>query len=245
MRKGLQESKPAGEVERLRALYAHHYDSGVERRKGDLRNAGNRWIDREEKGRLALLLRTAFGQGLPQAHILDIGCGWGDHLAWFQTLGVPPKNLLGVDLLPYRVEAARAEHPGLTFMQANAERLELPDASFDLVMCSLLFSSILDMEMARNIAATIARILRPSGAVVWYDTRLPNPWNRHTRPMTLARIRVLFPGFTHRLVPITLLPQLARRLGPATDVLYPLLAGIPALRSHYLGLLTRSAGAPA
>ncbi len=236
--------KQADEVERLRALYAH-YDSGVEQRKGDLRNAGNRWIDREEKGRLTLLLQARFGQGLCQAHILDIGCGWGDHLAWFQTLGVPPQNLLGVDLLPYRVEAARTEHPGLTFLQANAERLELSDASFDLVMCSLLFSSILDMDMARNIAATVARILRPSGAVAWYDTRLPNPWNRHTRPMTRARIEALFPGFMCRLMPITLAPPLARRLGPATDVLYPVLARIPVLRSHYLGLLTRAAGGPA
>ncbi len=47
------------------------------------------------------------------------------------------------------------------------------------------------------------------------------------------------------MMPITLALPLARPLGPVTDVLYPVLARIPVLRSHCWGLLTRSADAPA
>jgi len=38
---------------------------------------------------------------------------------------------------------------------------------------------------------------------------------------------------------VTLLPPLARRLGPATPLAYPVLAALPPLRSHLIGLLRK------
>lgn len=57
--------------------------------------------------------------------------------------------------------------------------------------------------------------------------------------MTLAQIRRLFPQLEMHLHTATVLPPLARRLGRLTQSLYPVLAAIPPLRTHYLGLLMK------
>jgi hypothetical protein len=63
--------------------------------------------------------------------------------------------------------------------------------------------------------------------------------NADVRAMTKPRIRSLFPGLALDLEPITVIPPVARRLGPLTDGAYALLAAFPLLRSRYLGLLQR------
>ena len=56
-----------------------------------------------------------------------------------------------------------------------------------------------------------------------------------------ARVRALFPGLKGDLTGVTLVPPLARRLGPLTPIAYPVLASMPPLRSHLLGLLRKPA----
>ena len=90
------------------------------------------------------------------------------------------------------------------------------------------------------VAAEVARILRSGGAVVWYDFRMNNPFNPHVRGISRKGVRRLFPEYDSRLMTVTLLPPLARRAGSLTDVLYPWLASLPFLRSHYLGVLIKS-----
>jgi hypothetical protein len=82
-------------------------------------------------------------------------------------------------------------------------------------------------------------VLKTGGAVLWYDFFLPNPYNKATRPVGAGALRRYFPGFRHVLGTLTLLPPLARRLGPLTSVLYPVLGKVPALRSHHFGLLVK------
>jgi hypothetical protein len=105
------------------------------------------------------------------------------------------------------------------------------------------FSSILAKAMAQNIAKEASRVLKPGGAIIWYDLRIRNPRNPHTRPVRKKDIECLFPGFVYQLRAITLLPPLARRLGRFTTRLYPLLAAVPALRTHYVGVLRKVAPA--
>jgi len=80
-------------------------------------------------------------------------------------------------------------------------------------------------------------VLRPGGGLVWYDFRVGNPWNPHVRGMSRRRLRHLFPGWPATLRLVTLLPPLARRLHALTSVLYPVLAAVPPLRTHWAGLL--------
>lgn len=75
--------------------------------------------------------------------------------------------------------------------------------------------------------------------MIWYHFRYNNPTNPNVRGMTKRLIRRFFPDFRMKLHSITLLPPLARRLGRLTPVLYPVLAAIPPLRTHYLGVLIR------
>jgi ubiquinone/menaquinone biosynthesis C-methylase UbiE len=199
-------------------------------------------VMRERRTRLEGILRERFDRPLADCRILDVGCGFGALLGWFHELGVPATNLVGIDLLPNRIEKARSNFPDFTFLQANAEELDFPDDSFDLVPVFTVFSSILDRQTANIVAASMCRVLKPDGAVVWYDMRYPNPWNRHVTAMTKRRIRDLFPSFSIELESVTLLPPIARLLGRTADRLYQPLTAIPMLRSHYLGLL-RAPGA--
>ena len=122
---------------------------------------------------------------------------------------------------------------------ASATALPHPDSSFDLILAFTLFSSILDDRIAGGVAREIGRVLRPGGALVWYDVRVSNPHNPAVRGMPRRRLLALFPGWRATLRPITLLPPVARRLGRLTGVAYPALAALPPLRTHWAGLLER------
>ena len=226
------------EIERIREVYAHYDNTLREQRKREAHNPGNVHLVRERERRLATLLKQ-LPFPLSSCRVLDVGCGRGDLLCWFRSQGVPVENLYGVDLLPDRIEKARQLLPGATFQCANAEELEFPPETFDLVACSTVFSSIIDETMATQVAGNMARVLRRRGAILWYDFRYPNPANHNTKPMREKDILHLFPGFEAGLETISLLPPLARRLGFITGMLYPVLALFPPLRTHLIGLLVK------
>jgi SAM-dependent methyltransferase len=193
---------------------------------------------REREALLRALLPRALPAPLSRRRVLDVGCGRGDLLGWLSSQGVPTGNLTGLDISRHRVVEARRRHPGIDFQELNAGALQPPLGSFDLVTCFTLFSSLLDPVLARRVAGNVAAVLKDGGSVLWYDIRYPNPWNRAVRSMTRPRIQELFGDFELELRSVTLVPQLARRLGPASG-LYALLAAIPPLRTHYMGLLQR------
>lgn len=47
--------------------------------------------------------------------------------------------------------------------------LELDDATFDLVLQSTVFISILNHEMRQQVASEMMRIMKPDGITTWYD----------------------------------------------------------------------------
>jgi ubiquinone/menaquinone biosynthesis C-methylase UbiE len=207
----------------------------------DLGNRGNQ-LNLAERRRLATSLLSAAGW-IPMAgrRVLEVGSGGGSELAWLLELGAPPSMLVGVDLLPDRVAAARLTYPQLEFHAANAEHLDFPDGGFDLVMAFTVFSSILDSSMAGNVASEIQRVLKPGGGLLWYDFRYNSPANRHVRGVGAAQVRELFPALKGDLHTLTVLPPVVRRLGPLTSAVYPALATVPPLRSHLMGLLRKTA----
>jgi ubiquinone/menaquinone biosynthesis C-methylase UbiE len=227
------------ETDRIRQAYGNLDERAIAR--WDSRNAGNRYIVAERRRLTRRLLQRAGWVPLGDRRVLDVGSGGGAELAWFRDLGAAESSLVGIDLLTDRVEVARRAYPNLEFHSGNAEHLPFPDASFDLVLSYTVFSSILDLGMAANVAAEIQRVLRPGGGFLWYDFRYNSPANRNVRGVTEVRVRQLFPGLMGELFGVTLLPPLARRLGPLTPVAYPALAFVPPLRTHLLGLLRKPA----
>jgi SAM-dependent methyltransferase len=225
---------PSNELTRIRAVYARRELSSHQR---DRSNPGRQEMLRERDRALTHLLEQRLDLPLSECRVLDIGCGYGGVLGLLHKNGAIADNLFGIDLLPNRVQTARETYPDFTFLEGNAERLDFPDGSFDLVLLFTVFSSILDEVTARNMANEIVRVLKRTGAIGWYDIRYPNPWNSSVRAMTKSRIHRLFPDLDLRLQPLSLMPPLAHRLGRLTGRAYPTLSSIRLLRSHYLGLL--------
>jgi SAM-dependent methyltransferase len=223
------------EVERLTTVYREYRPPLAAR--WSPANPGNRAILTELDRRIGRLVNESGLLRTNDVKILDIGCGYGHFLETLRSLGAPAGALHGLDLLPERIDYARDHHPGVDFRTGRADEVPYPDGSFSLVLFFSLFTSIIDTGMRARVAAEARRVLRPGGAILWYDFRFDNPWNPHVRGMRRRDVADMFPGFALELDTITLLPPLARRLGPLTPVAYPLLAGVPALRTHHFGLL--------
>jgi len=227
------------EVARLNAVYREYSDRKLASSKWSPANRGNQVIVEERDRILGQMLNNSGFGPLGRYRILDIGCGAGGVLANLQKWGAQPENLVGVDLLAERIQMARERFPQISFYQANAEALPFADGAFDLALIFTAFSSILSEKMQMNVAAQARRILRSGGAIVLYDFRFNSPFNRNVRGVGRSLIRRLFPDFICQLRSLTFAPPVARRLGMFTDRLYPLLARIPFLRTHYLGLLIK------
>ncbi len=225
------------EIARITEAYRRYDLSGEVQARRDSLNPGNLRIGRERSAAIVEVLDERHLLPLTEKRVLDLGCGRGGVLASLRDLGAQPHNLYGMDLLSDRIEAASQAYPDIHFICGNAEHLKFPDNYFDLMLIFTVFSSIVDDAMAHNVASEVHRVLKPGGSVLWYDFRYNNIWNPHVRRVTKRDICQLFPGFEIRLRTLTVLPLLARRLGRLTPVIYPVLAAIPPLRTHYLGLL--------
>lgn len=168
--------------------------------------------------------------------MLDLGCGSGQLLDEVMALGLRPA-WTGVDLRPEAVEVARTAHPEADFVVASADEIPLPEATIDVVVAQLLFSSLPSVILERAVVAEIGRVLRPRGWLVWSDLRYHNPTNPAVHGIDVHRLRDLFTGWTVEVQTAGLLPPLARRLGPLTAAAYPVLSGMSPLRSHLVGRL--------
>jgi ubiquinone/menaquinone biosynthesis C-methylase UbiE len=266
------------ESDRVRRVYQGYADAGLRESKWSLRNRGNLTIHREIASVLADLLAGAGIRSLNDRRTLEIGCGEGRVLDKLIALGANPRLIAGIDLLEERIEAARRRLPEADLRVADARSLPYPDESFHVVVAFTVFSSILDLEIARQVAGEMCRVLKPGGVVVHYDFQYNNPWNPNVRGVKRAEVEGYFDGFRgdwkrqhykaeSRKQPgeikerihgprkaeikpeidgfdggwkrLTLFPPLARRLGVLTPVLYPVLAALPLLRTHLMGVMVK------
>jgi ubiquinone/menaquinone biosynthesis C-methylase UbiE len=178
---------------------------------------------------------------LDERTILDVGCGVGSWLGVFETLGARRPNLSGVDLDDARVAACRHRFPGADVRLSDASRLSWPEARFDVVLQSTVFTSILDRALKQAVASEMLRVLKPHGAIIWYDFHVNNPRNPHVQGVGRREIEALFPGCSVRLRRTTLAPPLARRLVPLSWALSTALEGLTFLNTHYIGVVQKSA----
>jgi SAM-dependent methyltransferase len=117
---------------------------------------------------------TIVAEGPAGKRVLEFGCGL-DTQAFF--LGGQGATVTGIDISPVAVEEARrhAEESGLadqvTFEVMDAENLEFPDHSFDLV-CGSSVLHHLDLDAAYR---EIARVLVPGGVGVFFEPLGVNP----------------------------------------------------------------------
>jgi ubiquinone/menaquinone biosynthesis C-methylase UbiE len=174
--------------------------------------------------------------------IADIGCGAGSWLLEFAQWGADPAQMAGIDLDEGRIVRARRRLPSADLRSGDAHHLPWPDSSFDVVSQFTMFTSILSSPMKVRTAAEMMRVLKPGGAILWYDFRFNSPGNPNVRGIEDAEIRSLFPGCGVTLQKITLAPPLARRLVPISWTAASLLEKAPFLRTHYFGIIHKSIG---
>lgn len=194
-------------------------------------------IQMRERAVLRALELRGFAD-LRRARILEVGTGAGNWLRDLVRWGADPANLFGVEIDPARAALARRLCPGaVTIECGDARALAHPDRSFDIVLQSTLFSSVLNPADRRRIAAEMLRVLRPSGMLLWYDLRVNNPRNPRISKVTGREIRRLFPGCAVALRRITLAPPIARRLARGNWLLSVFLSGIAPATTHLLGVI--------
>ena len=196
-------------------------------------------LQEQERQLLAVLKRDS-RRSLATSTLLDVGCGTGDWLRAFVKWGAQPEHLAGIDLLPDRLTTAR--HlcpPGVRFHCGSAANLPFAAATFDLVLQSTVFTSVLDARMRHRIAAEMRRVVKDDGLILWYDFRVNNPWNADVRGITKGEIAQLFPDCHLRLRRLTLAPPLVRWLAPYSWLACYVLGTLPWLCTHYLGVVRK------
>lgn len=168
---------------------------------------------------------------------LEVGygsMGWmADLIGW----GVPERNIHGIELIDDRATKARESLPLADLRTGNAATLPWDDNVFDLVIMSIVLTSVYDDSLRIEIAHEVERVTKPGGAMLWYDFKVDNPFNPNVRKVTRADLKTLFPNFGGRIRSVTLAPPIARAVVPWSWNLATLLESIPILRTHLLGVL--------
>ncbi len=227
---------PAGETARVREVYAER----ARRLEGaDVYSLVNPayLFDIQQRQRAVLRrLRLSGLWPLAGKDILEVGCGNGGVLLELLGYGADPERLHGADLLAERAAVARRRLPHLPITAASGTDLPYPDRSFDLAVQFTVFSSILDQAICYTVAKEIRRVLKPGGAILWYDFWI-NPFNKQTRGIKPGEIREYFPDCGITFDRITLAPPLARKLVPLTWIGALLLEKLRFLNTHYLAVI--------
>jgi ubiquinone/menaquinone biosynthesis C-methylase UbiE len=223
------------EEERIRSAY--------QARKAEAcyaESAAGRFLIQDRERHVLRLLDQYHLMPLGGKRILEVGCGTGKWLRDLIAWGADPESLFGVELLESSAARARRLCPqSVTIECGNAASLSFDSNSFDIVLQATVFTSVLDPEMRRAMAAEMLRVLRPKGIILWYDFFLKSPRHSYVQPVTKQEIRRLFPGCSLDLRRVSLAPPLARLIAPRSWAACAALARIPVLCSHYLGAVCR------
>jgi SAM-dependent methyltransferase len=124
------------------------------------------WIDNSgehgDNSRRHILdpVMTARLAARPYRHALDVGCGEGRFCRVMQGLGIAT---VGIDPTTALIAQARKRDPQGDYREGVAERLDVADGAFDLVVSYLTLIDIAPLEAA---IAEMARVLAPGGSLL-------------------------------------------------------------------------------
>ncbi len=220
------------ELDAIAARYAERGARRVDQRYSWLKP--DVYMSSFESDRIMLQLFSRVGlTDLPCLRVLEVGCGSGGNLLRLLRWGFDPANLVGNELLPDRLAAARRRLPAEVAL-IGGDACELACGSFDIVYQSTVFSSILDDPVQARLANHLWKMAKPGGGVLWYDFCYNNPRNPDVRGVPVRRIRALFPQATPVIKRVTLAPPLSRAVTRLSARLYTVFNALPMLRTHVL-----------
>ena len=105
---------------------------------------------------------------------LDLGCADGGYSEALVAAGAA--SVVGVDVEADRVEAARTEHPGISFTVSADGEIPFPDNTFDGVFMNEVFEHV---ENERNTLSDVYRTLRPGGVIIIISPNRGFPFEGH------------------------------------------------------------------
>jgi ubiquinone/menaquinone biosynthesis C-methylase UbiE len=116
-------------------------------------------------------LRRLAGDSLPQGGtLLDVGCGQGRSFRYLSDVFAPTR-MLGLDADPHSIELSRAEAArqgiDVTLFASDCARIDLPDASVDIVFCHQTFHHLVEQERALD---EFWRVLKPGGLLLFAES---------------------------------------------------------------------------
>jgi len=145
------------DTERWKELDAASYDGVAE-----AFDRHSRRLSGKAAARLADLVHVS-----SRDRVLDVGTGTGLLPFGLARAAHPPASILGIDISAGMIETARRrlrdelrDDPRVRFERMDAEQLQLPDASFDVVLSGFALTHVPRPELAMR---EIFRVLTPGG----------------------------------------------------------------------------------
>lgn len=167
---------------------------------------------------------------------IEIGAGAGANIDFFRSMGIKDENIVAAELLPERSATLRKNYPHITVAEGDALKLN-SENSFDIIFQSLVFTSILDAEFKKKLAAKMWNMLKPGGIILWYDFKFNNPANKDVKGVNKAEIKQLFSSVKQiTFHNVTLAPPVGRRVGNLYEFVNSF---FPFLRTHLIAVITK------
>jgi SAM-dependent methyltransferase len=122
-------------------------------------------------------IQSALSRIIPLAdkRILVVGCGTNPIIETFLSCGA---HVVGIDLSPEALRSSACAHPKADFLNADAQRLPLADASFDVTW------SVSTLQYMDDISAVVRgcrNVLKSGGQSVFLENLYGNPAARFDR----------------------------------------------------------------